>query len=100
MSHNFYEILSVQLQDPGNALWCEHSMPMSENLHNINIFEVNYSVKTHNCQVAEDTIYLEGYQSESRWDCKQKYFPLEVGRLSSEPALSVAGLVPDTRLEK
>lgn len=80
----------MQLQDPGRALSCERSMPMSENLHNINIFEVNYSVKTHNCQVAEDAIYLEGYQSESRWDCRLKYFPLEVGRLSSEPSLSLS----------
>lgn len=64
MSHNFYGILSAQLQDPGRPLWCERSMPMSENLHNINIFEVNYSAKTHNCQVAEDAIYLEGV---SKW---------------------------------
>lgn len=49
---------------PAVPLWCEHSMPMSENLHNINIFQVNYSVKTHNCQVAEDAIYLEGV---SKW---------------------------------
>ena len=46
MSHNFYEMLSERLRHPSRHEHAEQlMMMMRENLLNINIFEVNCSVK-------------------------------------------------------
>lgn len=86
MSHQFYGCADCVNLRSKAALWTP--MLTSENLP-INVFEMNCSVKTHNCPHAvEDTINLFGELKWKQMDCRRKYFPLEVDHSSSELFLS------------